>query len=280
METFTVYEHINKENSKRYIGITSKDINTRSGKNGLGYKGSTYFYNAINKYGWDNFEHNILKVELSDEEAKNLEIKLIAKYKTTNSEYGYNLMHGGQGNIPNNIVRQKMSNSQKKVWDDLDHRDKMVKIRKEIGATKEFKEQISNATKKAWKNEGSRSQRILSLKRNGETKEFKEKMSIITTGSRNGFYGLQHTKETKQIMRDKKLGIKLTQAHKDKVAESLKRKVVKLDIKGNYITTYNGISRIEDIKTTSHISACCRGKRKTAGGYKWMYAEDYQALTK
>lgn len=35
--------------------------------NGFGYKHSTYFYSAINKYGWDNFEHIILEENLSEE---------------------------------------------------------------------------------------------------------------------------------------------------------------------------------------------------------------------
>lgn len=30
----------------------------------------------------------------------------------------------------------------------------------------------------------------------------------------------------------------------------------------------------------SNIQKCCSGKAKTAGGYKWMYYKDYQALTK
>ena len=32
----------------------------RWGANGCNYKSSPHFYSAIQKYGWDNFEHNIL----------------------------------------------------------------------------------------------------------------------------------------------------------------------------------------------------------------------------
>ena len=48
---------------KYYIGITSQAVNKRW-KNGKGYKSSPYFYNAIQKYGWNNFEHNILFTDL------------------------------------------------------------------------------------------------------------------------------------------------------------------------------------------------------------------------
>ena len=55
---YTVYRHTNKMNGKRYIGIT-KQKPERRWQNGYGYVG-TYFGNAISKYGWDAFEHEIL----------------------------------------------------------------------------------------------------------------------------------------------------------------------------------------------------------------------------
>jgi len=278
MKKFLVYEHVNKVNGKKYIGITCKNVKTRWGKDGSGYKYSTYFYNAIKKYGWENFEHNIIKTELSEAEAKGLEIDLIAKYKTTNSNFGYNLTFGGQGNIPTDKVRQKMSKAQRRVWDDPKYRNKMAEIRKEIGSTDEFKKKISKASKEAWKDQASRAKRIKKLKQNGLTKEFKEKMSILNMGENNGFYGMKHTEEAKLKMRNAKLGTKLTEEHKEKVSESLKKKVVQLSIDGDFIAVHNGISHIKILKTTSHISACCSGRRKTSGGFKWMYYDDYIKL--
>lgn len=58
---YTVYVHINKINRKRYVGQTGKNVNKRWGPNGNRYKGSVVFYSAIKKYGWNNFEHVILK---------------------------------------------------------------------------------------------------------------------------------------------------------------------------------------------------------------------------
>lgn len=52
--------------------------------------------------------------------------------------------------------------------------------------------------------------------------------------------------------------------------------VKQYDIDGNYINTYNYArvaARMLNIDESSIIK-CCRGKRKTAGGYIWKYAND------
>ena len=53
---YKVYIHINTTNGKRYYGITCQEVEKRW-KNGKGYYKNKYFTKAINKYGWDNFEH-------------------------------------------------------------------------------------------------------------------------------------------------------------------------------------------------------------------------------
>ena len=101
MKCYKVYVHINKINNKRYYGITCQNINERW-RNGKGYKNhknskkDTYFYNAINKYGWDNFTHEVLFDNLSKEEACLLEQCYIALYDTTNRNKGYNRTTGGE----------------------------------------------------------------------------------------------------------------------------------------------------------------------------------------
>ena len=88
----SIYIYRNIINGKLYIGQT-RNINKRCTKGN--YKGCTDFYNAIEKYGWENFEQIILKTDLSDEEANEWEINLIKFFNTTNSNFGYNLSNGG-----------------------------------------------------------------------------------------------------------------------------------------------------------------------------------------
>jgi hypothetical protein len=106
---FIVYVHINKTNGKRYYGITSQKPEARW-HNGKGYVGN-HFVNAINKYGWDGFDHIIIARGLTEEEAKWLEIEMIAAHNTTNPEFGYNLSPGGD--MVSNNTRQKISSTLK-----------------------------------------------------------------------------------------------------------------------------------------------------------------------
>ena len=76
---YTVYCHTNKINNKKYIGITSQKVEERW-RNGKGYSTQPKFYNAICKYGWDNFTHEILISGLDEQEAIELEINLIKSF--------------------------------------------------------------------------------------------------------------------------------------------------------------------------------------------------------
>ena len=108
--TYFLYMHINKINNKKYIGIThQKSPELRWGINGRNYSSSPYFYQAILKYGWNNFEHVIIEEGLSKEQACQLEIDLIKKYNTQNKLFGYNILKGGNTpEIPKEI-RNKIS---------------------------------------------------------------------------------------------------------------------------------------------------------------------------
>lgn len=93
---YTVYMHKNKINNKVYIGITCQKTKYRWGA-GSGYKKQIKFYNAICKYGWENFEHIILYENLTFEEAKEKEIEMIKKYNSFSKNNGYNATKGGEG---------------------------------------------------------------------------------------------------------------------------------------------------------------------------------------
>lgn len=106
--SYIVYEHTNKINNKKYIGITSCSLKRRS-KNGEGYKGCEKFYNAIQKYGWNNFYHKILFRNLSKKEAELKEQQLIKEYNTQID--GYNIAEGGFAPTMTQETKNKISKS-------------------------------------------------------------------------------------------------------------------------------------------------------------------------
>lgn len=104
MNNYVLYMHKNKFNGKIYIGITN-DIKGRWRGGGSQYKPhngrnqNIPFWNAIQKYGFDNFEHIILKSNLTFNEACKLEIEYIEKYQSTEKDKGYNRAKGGNGGL-------------------------------------------------------------------------------------------------------------------------------------------------------------------------------------
>ena len=93
MCAYTVYKHTSPS-GKVYIGITGKTPELRW-RNGRNYKSCPYFHHAIQKYGWDNFTHEILFTGLTKEEACIKEGQLISEYQSDNPDFGYNLNSGG-----------------------------------------------------------------------------------------------------------------------------------------------------------------------------------------
>lgn len=54
--------------------------------------------------------------------------------------------------------------------------------------------------------------------------------------------------------------------------------MVRLALDGYYLSEYESIKDATEELGIHYacISEVCTGKQKTAGGYKWMYKEDYQ----
>ena len=98
----TIYLHRNKLNGKCYVGQTIASvaaINSARWCNGRGYDSKSLFGMAILKYGWNNFEHIILKEEVPVEELNHWEIYYIDyfhSYVRDEAGGGYNATKGGE----------------------------------------------------------------------------------------------------------------------------------------------------------------------------------------
>lgn len=108
---YLVYIHT-CPNGKRYVGMTKRTASERWAS-GHGYSHCTDFYNAIVEFGWQNIRHEIVASGLQKEEAEQMERGLIAAYKTTDPDYGYNSHSGGlTGAVVSGKTKCRMSAAQ------------------------------------------------------------------------------------------------------------------------------------------------------------------------
>ena len=61
----------------------------------------------------------------------------------------------------------------------------------------------------------------------------------------------------------------------ERMSKSLSKSIVQYDIQGNFLAEYPSQSEAERKLgiCSQSISACCKGRYKTAGGFKWTYKE-------
>ena len=102
---YYIYKFTNKTNGKIYIGQTNNIQKRKNGHRSESFNEKSAGYNlpfhaAIRKYGWENFNFDILE-EICDEESQEYiderEIFFIQYYHSLKDENGYNITLGGQG---------------------------------------------------------------------------------------------------------------------------------------------------------------------------------------
>ncbi len=113
-KVYCIYMHRNKINNKMYIGQTCQNPPTKRWLRGEGYQHCSKFYHAIQKYGWDNFEHIILERNLTLEQANVKEKFYIQFYNSIQN--GYNIKLGGSKGALTKEHKQKIKKSNQKVF--------------------------------------------------------------------------------------------------------------------------------------------------------------------
>lgn len=222
-----VYIHRNKINNKKYVGITCQKPNRRW-RNGYGYKESMYFWRAIQKYGWNNFEHIIFAKNLTKDEAELIEINLIKEIKTTQCIYGYNIENGGNSNGKH---------------------------------SEETKAKIG--------------QSHIGFK---YSEESKKKMSKAKKGMVSTFKGKHHTQETKERLSNIHKGRKNPYlAERNKIYNAKSTAVAQLSIDGIFIEQFKSLREASSKTNVNRlcIANVCKGKQIVAGGFKWLYYDEY-----
>ena len=257
-DNYCVYIHTNKINGKKYVGQTCQKPEKRW-NNGDGYKNNHYFYRAIQKYGWDGFEHEVISSNLNKEEADNFEKLLIEKLDLLNPNNGYNLQDGGSHGHPSEISRINIKNAAIKRCQNDEYRKRQSESHIGLQAgeknpmygkkhSEETKEKIRETSTGKHPSENTR-----------------KKMSAAHTGELNHNYGKYHSEETRKKISDTKINEKNPKSKKV-------NQYTKDDV---FIKTWPYIKLAAETLSIPYqnISRCCRENKGTAGGFIWRYAD-------
>ena len=104
------------------------------------------FYDAIQKYGLENFQIEILKDNLNKESADFWEEYYISKYKSNDEEYGYNIASGGKNVAISENARKKKSENMK-INNPMYNPQISEKVKEKLKGRKLSKEVVENISK-------------------------------------------------------------------------------------------------------------------------------------
>lgn len=247
---YYVYKHTlpksisGKDNDMVYIGITCL-LPEKRWQNGNGYRKQDYFYNAIQKYGWDNFSHEVLYTGLTKEKAEQKEIELIKQYQSNNRSFGYNIANGGNTiGTMSQETKIKISKANKGNQYGIGHT-----------VSEDARSRISKSMIGNQRGKGQRMSEEMKLKlaESHRTESFRKKLSEANKGRKMSEEAKKKNSEAHIGLGTKKVVCVETGIVYNSVAEA---------------------AEVNMIKGHGHISECCKGNRKTAGGYHWEYYKE------
>ena len=189
----SIYLIRNTVNGKSYIGQTRQDAEKTRIPIHLTGKGNQILKRAIEKYGKDAFTYEILHDGIIPEFLGDLEIEAIAKYNTVVPN-GYNLTHGGEGGIPSEETRKKLSGERNHFYGKKH--------------SPETRRKISEAAK----------DRVIS-------EETRRKLSEARTGEKNHLYGKRHSTETRRKISEAGKGRVISEETRRKLSEAGKGRI-------------------------------------------------------
>lgn len=120
-----IYVIEDKENSKAYVGKTTRWIQRVKEHKASSNNRKSLIDNMIKKYGVDRFSFRIIDQAESKEELDNKEKYYIGKLNTIYPT-GYNLTLGGDGGIACSLIRDKISSTLKGREFSIEHREKLT----------------------------------------------------------------------------------------------------------------------------------------------------------
>jgi group I intron endonuclease len=242
-----IYRATNSVNRKVYIGQTVENLLQRKAKHFQDAKDKSkriVFHKALNKYGKDNFEWDVIDVAKNAEELNNKEIFWIKHFNShIKNNKGYNMTNGGLGSVG---YKHRIEDVEKMMIIQRKRVESEGYIHPFLGKnhTDETKKTLSKIAEKRFENINN-----------------------------HPWLGRNHSEESKRKMSESQTG-KMVGADNPRAEP-----VVQLSLEGEFIKKYDtltdGAYSISNSASTGAISRCCSEDLKTIYGYIWIYEKDY-----
>lgn len=283
MRTGIIYKITNLVNNKIYIGQTINTIQHRFNQHinsAIHQKGCPYLGNAIQKYGIDNFIIESIEENIPFDLLNDKEVYWISYYHANNPDYGYNLTRGGNYSCVSISVEDELIIN--KLWDSGES----------IGNIEEKTGHSTNTIDRVLQNNTSYS--ISESKKRGSIKatpvcqydllgNFIAQHSTLydAANSVNGSY-----QNIGQACINKTLAYGYQWRHSDDNTPGkynfdnkshIQKPIIQMDLDG--ITVYQRFENASDAarycgkNDCGSILDCCKGKRKSAYGFKWQFCD-------
>ena len=246
-----IYLATNKINNKKYVGKSYSSMEERKADHLYSAKtGSRFvFHNAIRKYGWINFEWDVVEENVPDDKLNELEIDSI-KWFGSKVPHGYNMTDGGEGTLgwePTEESRAKMrekatgrkhTNETKKALAEISSnreqtqqaKDKVRKFHTGRKRSQETVKRLSEAQERLnrwrdWESCSSQETRKLPCSPEATARKRSEAMTghpvSVETRAKIGAKkkGQRHTQEAKDKVSRANTGLKRSEEFKRRVSE-------------------------------------------------------------
>lgn len=235
-----IYKIYNTENNKIYIGQTRRDINIRWKQHLLSVKSdkdkNTVLYRAMNKYGIDKFNIQLIKeysFESKDKLIKTLnkeEIRYISEYNSIKPN-GYNMQLGGKSpteSLKRPVDKYSLKGELLKSYESISEAClDSIEVLNPVHVSECCNGKLYTSSGYVWRYKGDEFNKY---------NKSDKRRTPVDVYCKNGYF-INHY----DSMADAIYGIFETTDHK---------------------------------KYSSHIVSCCKGERKTAYGYVWRYEGD------
>ena len=265
-----IYLIIDLTNWKKYVGQHHYHLE----KLDSNYHGSGHIIRQIYKKRPHTLKEVYLKTCYTQEELDEWEQYYIKFYDTLYPN-GYNLTEGGNGGVPCEETRRKMSESKKNMSEEV--RKKISESLKGKTLSEEVRKKISESLKGKQFSEETR--RKLSDANKGKTlsEESRKKISDARKGKPAPNKGIPMSEESRKKMSDAKKGkpspnkgIPMSEEQKKK----LSKKVLQFTLNGEFIREWSSFAECgRNGFNQSAVCKCCQGKQKTHKGFIWKYKD-------